>query len=61
MTGGGIWSKKIQFYVGGRSGGAVEYFVGFSGEIRGDFRKPVIKYILKLWSGKRGKCPIEKH
>ena len=50
MTGGGILSKKIQFYVGGFWGeGAVEYFVGFSG---GDFVKPVIKYILKLWSGK---------
>ena len=37
MTGGGIWSKKIQFYVGG--------FEGIS-------ENTLIKYILKLWSGK---------
>ena len=36
MTGGGIWSKKIQFYVGR---GAVEYFVGFSGGNLGGFQK----------------------
>ena len=56
MTGGGIWSKKIQFYVGR---GAVEYFVGFSGGNfffgGGDFRKYVDKIYSETLVGKTRK------
>ena len=60
MTGGGIWSKKIQFYVGGE--GLWNILLDFRGEIWGDFRKYVDKIYSETLVGKtRGKCPIEKH
>jgi hypothetical protein len=55
MTGGGILEYKIQFLLW--EVGCERGFMVVKGVVGIYFGKPMIKYILKLWSEK---CPIEK-